>query len=361
MRKYYIDNLRWIVLLILIPYHTAQAWNVWGESNYIFFEANRLISSIIVFTSPFFMPLMFLLAGISTRYALRRRTVKEYLSERVKRLLPPLLFGIAVLVPVMAFLADKFHYSYNGGFFEHYLIFFTKFTDRTGYDGGFSFGQFWFVLYLLIISAVGVGIITLINKIKALSGKHVPLWAVLLFGLPLPLLNDLLSIAGYSFAEFTYLFVIGYYFFADDVIICKLEKSMLIFLSIGFAASVLYVYMFVWSGKDFGILNDISRFVSEWFSTLGLIGLSKKCLDFKGKIQDYMSKRSFLFYTWHFVWVVGFQYLLYSVFGNNTAILFFGTVVLSYIATFICCEICIRVPFLCYITGTKYVPKQKKS
>ena len=36
MRKYYIDNLRWITLLILIPYHTAMAWNVWGELNYIY-------------------------------------------------------------------------------------------------------------------------------------------------------------------------------------------------------------------------------------------------------------------------------------------------------------------------------------
>lgn len=38
MRKHYIDNLRWITLLILIPYHTAMAWNVWGESDYTYFE-----------------------------------------------------------------------------------------------------------------------------------------------------------------------------------------------------------------------------------------------------------------------------------------------------------------------------------
>lgn len=44
-RKHYIDNLRWLILLVLIPYHTAQAWNTWGEPNYIYFERNRLISS----------------------------------------------------------------------------------------------------------------------------------------------------------------------------------------------------------------------------------------------------------------------------------------------------------------------------
>ncbi len=53
MRKHYIDNLRWLILLILIPYHAAQAWNTWGAELY-FFEGNRAISSIIVFFSPYF-------------------------------------------------------------------------------------------------------------------------------------------------------------------------------------------------------------------------------------------------------------------------------------------------------------------
>jgi len=61
MRKHYIDNLRWLMLLVLIPYHAAQAWNTWGEPNYIFFEGNQAIGSIIVFFSPYFMPLLFAL------------------------------------------------------------------------------------------------------------------------------------------------------------------------------------------------------------------------------------------------------------------------------------------------------------
>ena len=59
MRKYYVDNIRWIIILLLVPYHAAMAWNVWGEPNYICFESNKIISSIVVFFSPYFMPLMF--------------------------------------------------------------------------------------------------------------------------------------------------------------------------------------------------------------------------------------------------------------------------------------------------------------
>ena len=110
------------------------------------------------------MPLLFVLAGVSTKFALQKRTTKEYLMERVKRLLVPLLFGTIVIMPIMTYLADKFNYSYSGGLLQHYTIFFTKYTDLIGADGGFSLGQFWFLLYLLTISILGVGIITLLQR-----------------------------------------------------------------------------------------------------------------------------------------------------------------------------------------------------
>lgn len=40
-RKYYIDNLRWACILLLVPFHSAMAWNSWGEGSYIWFHANR--------------------------------------------------------------------------------------------------------------------------------------------------------------------------------------------------------------------------------------------------------------------------------------------------------------------------------
>lgn len=94
--------------------------------------------------------------------------------------------------------------------------------------------------------------------------------------------------------------------------------------------------------------------MSEWFMILALMGIAKGHLNFTGKVSDYMTKRSFLFYTWHFIWVVSFQYLLFELVGNNTIVLFAGTVILSYLATFICTEISIRIPLLCFVTGTKY-------
>lgn len=353
-RKYYIDNLRWLIVLVLIPYHTAQAWNTWGEPNYIYFERNRLISSIIVFFSPYFMPLLFLLAGISTRYALQKRTCKEYIVERAKRLLLPFTFGTIVIMPVMCYLGDKFNYSYDGGFFRHYSVFFTKFTDLTGADGGFSFGQFWFCLYLFVISAIVSGVLALIKYISEKTPKIFPFGVVILLGLPLPLLSEILSIAGKSLAEYTYLFLLGYFVFSNEKTIESTQKCRYQLLGIGFLATFLNVYLFLWCDKEYIFLNTALKFMSEWFMILALMGIAKGHLNFTGKVSDYMSKRSFLFYTWHFIWVVSFQYLLFELVGNNTIVLFAGTVILSYLATFICTEISIRIPLLCFVTGTKY-------
>ena len=164
MRKHYIDNLRWMVILLLIPYHAAMAWNVWGEPNYIYFEGNAVISSIVVFLSPYFMPLMFLLAGISTKFSLQKRTVRQYILERLKKLLVPFASGTIFMMPLMTYLANKFNYGYTGNVFQHYTVFFTRFTDLTGADGGFSVGQFWFILYLFFISLIALGIILLQRK-----------------------------------------------------------------------------------------------------------------------------------------------------------------------------------------------------
>jgi len=307
-----------------------------------------------VFFSPYFMPLLFVLAGISTKYALQKRTCKQYLTERVKRLLIPFLFGTIVLMPIMTYIADKFNYSYSGGFFEHYAIFFTKYTDLIGADGGFSVGQFWFLLYLLIISIVSVGIIALLKKITSISERAIPFWLVFVLGLPLPLLSELLSIGGKSLAEYTYFFMLGYYVFADEEIINKAEKNSWLLFGIGLVATVLNGYLFIWADKEYILLNDIAKYVSEWIMVIALIGLAKRYLNFAGEVSDYMNKRSFLFYTYHFIWVVLFQYILYGIVGNHFVMLFVGTVLLSYSVTFVCCEISIRISVLCFLTGTKY-------
>ncbi len=355
MRKHFIDNLRWMDVFLLIPYHAAQAFNTWGELNYICFVPNKVISSFIVFLSPFFMPLLFLLAGMSSRYALTRRTYGQYLTERIKRLMVPFLFGTLVLCPVLAYIGERTNCGYEGGFFEHYGVFFTKWTDLSGFDGGFGVGQFWFLYFLFVISLVLIGIASLKDHVikKKAFPEHVPFWALCLMVIPLPFLYDLLAIGGKSFAEYTYVFLIGFFVLSSDRTIEEAKKYRVFTFAAGLAAAALNVYLFLWSGRDYGTYNVIVKAFAEWFMILALIGIGKSRLDLENRITAYLSERSFPLFTFHFLWVVLFQYLFSDRFSDHIVLLFLVPIVCAYAATLVCAEVTLRIPILCFLTGTK--------
>ena len=353
MRKHYIDNLRWMVILLLIPYHAAMAWNTWGEPNYIIFEGNRLLSSLIVFFSPFIMPLLFILAGISTKYALIKRSYGEYVIERVKRLIVPLLSGVILIMPVMTFIADRYNCGYDGSFISHYGTFFTKFTDLTGADGGFSLGQFWFLLYLFVISLLALGLIAVQRKAVPRDNVVFPLWYVILLGLPLSFLHDLLSIGGKSLVEFTYLFIVGFYVLSSDAIIEKLRQRRRIFLIIGLVSSLVNIILFIWTDIDkLKSLNTFANFVAEWFMILALLGYGKSTFDMADEKTSYLSYISFPFFSLHYIWLVLFQYLT-AKFSDNTAVLFIIPVIASFIMTFVSCFILLKIPPVRFLLGAK--------
>ena len=65
MRKYYLDNLRSFTILLLFPVHTFMIWNDFGLKFYVWGGDNRIISTLIVLINPWFMPLLFVIAGVS--------------------------------------------------------------------------------------------------------------------------------------------------------------------------------------------------------------------------------------------------------------------------------------------------------
>ncbi len=57
------------------------------------------VTYLLDFISVWHMPLLFLLAGVSTYFALGKRSTGQYVGERFKRLGIPFVFGFLVLIP----------------------------------------------------------------------------------------------------------------------------------------------------------------------------------------------------------------------------------------------------------------------
>lgn len=154
-RKYYLDYLRIISIVLLFPVHTLMVWNDYGQKFYVWGGDNRVLSSLIILINPWFMPIFFVIVGMCARYSLENRTTKQFIVERVKKLFVPLVSGVILLVPFQTFFARKYFYGYKGTIFDNIIYFFTRFTDMSGYDGAFTPEQLWFILFLFLFHLLG--------------------------------------------------------------------------------------------------------------------------------------------------------------------------------------------------------------
>jgi glucan biosynthesis protein C len=152
----YIDNLRNLAVLALILFHTgrlfdSESWHMKDAVNYP--AADLLIG----FFNPWHMPLLFLLAGMSSVYALQRRGVGQFIGERFSRLFVPFVVGVFLAVLPQVYLERISPYVPNRAspidFDGSVFAFVPRFLQMVPYpDGDFSWHHLWFLIYLLIYS-----------------------------------------------------------------------------------------------------------------------------------------------------------------------------------------------------------------
>lgn len=336
-RKYYLDNLRSFMILLLFPYHIFMIYNDWGESFYIH-GASLFITGIFnKFCWFFMMPLLFTIAGMSSRYALQRKDTKTYVKERVHKLLVPLVFGLLLIIPIQSYLGGIF----NSGRAD-YFDYFTRLTDFSGYDGAFTPGQLWFILFLFVIAMGSLpGMLLYKNKGKGTLGEGISLALILSLGL-LPCLGNLLfDIGGKSPTEYLAYFLLGYFFLANETVLVKLDKyrfRLLFLLVLGIGVTTYF--------------NRLLYEAVSWFSVLAILGMGKHYLNFSGKVTAYLSKASFGIYLFHQSWIVivGFFILKFIPYtGVQIPIILISSVVLTWLTY----EAFRRVPVLRWMFGLK--------
>ncbi len=295
-RKNNIDNLRNLTILLLFPVHTFMIWNDFGSRFYIWEGENKILSTFIVLVNPWFMPLLFVIAGISARYALENRTVKEFMKQRFWKLMVPFLAGMVILVPFQTLYARKYFQGYEGGILENWKYFFTHFTDLTGYDGAFTPGHLWFILFLFIISVTALGLFHFIpyKKTGAFVEK-MPVYAVIFLFIPVWLMYYLGNFGGFSLGKNLALYLAGYYVLGNDTIIDKLERNLkwlagLFLLTETVSAAVYYKYSYY---------GDLWVNFTGWVSVLAVLAAGKKFLNKKTGFTEYFNRASYPVYILH--------------------------------------------------------------
>ena len=309
MRKYYIDNVRILCVLLLFPFHSAYIFNNLNERFYINGTPSEVLTAVNLCVYPWWMTGLFVLAGISAMYALKKRSAKQFLIERVKRLLIPLIVAIVIIIPPQTYIADVFHKGYTGGYFEHYKVFFTL-TDFSGYDGHFTPANAWFILFLFIYSIMFLPLLSwYANKKKKINCKSCNLPVLVLLGTLITLSDAILNIGGKSLAQFALCFLFGFFIVGDDNVQNTLEKH----------STLLCILWLI-----FMVLRHVSHMTSLWgtsisyisyygitcFGILGMIGGGKRCLDKELFFTKYLARAEFALFLIHQTLVIAIGYII---------------------------------------------------
>ena len=351
MRKYYIDNIRVFCILLLFPFHTAMIFNNYGEAFYILGKPNFPASLFTVIVYPWWMTLLFVIAGMSSYYALTHRTTGEFVKERVNKLLIPLLVGIVTIVPIQTYIADVFHNGYKGNFFEHYSVFFTKVSDLTGYDGGLTPAHLWFMLYLFIVSMLMVPVMKkYVNRTKKSSFDKMNYIMIFLLFIIVLIFTPILDV-GKSVGEAFACFAIGFFIFSSDAIQERLKKNVWVSGILALVFLGIRVYMWI-CGKGHGLFWDIEHRMYSWSGILFWLGLGKKYFDGSNKRMAYLSKAAFPLYYFHqtILVVLGYFVLKYiDVMWAQYVIICIGT----FLLTLLCYEIFRRNKVTAKLFGIK--------
>lgn len=310
IRKHYIDNLRNLTILLLFPVHTFMIWNDFGSRFYIWQGENKILSTLIVLVNPWFMPILFVLAGMSARYALDKRTNREFMMQRINKLLIPFISGMIILVPFQTLYARKFFDNYDGSLLDNWRYFFTHLTDFSGYDGAFTLGHLWFILFLFIISMITLILFRFVPY-ERISGsvEKMPAFGVLLLFIPVWLMYYLGNFGGFSIGKNLALYLSGYYVLSNDLIMVKLEKNIRWLICLCVVGTIVSVSMYY----KLSYYGDLWVNFIGWISILVLLVAGKRFFNEKTSFTEYFNRASYPIYILHQSILVALAYYVVQV------------------------------------------------
>lgn len=170
-RRHDIDALRFLVFTLLIFFHTALMYLEGSGFHMRSSYTTDLLHMPIVFLNRWRMELVFLISGVSC--AMMTQTARStFLWRRVQRLLLPLLFGMAVIIPIQPYCEGVSNGLVEPGYGQFLLHYFGGYAwpagAFAGWQYGFTWNHLWYLVYLLLYTVVLVLLQPVIDRGRSL-------------------------------------------------------------------------------------------------------------------------------------------------------------------------------------------------
>jgi hypothetical protein len=156
-RRFDLDWIRIGAFMLLILYHVGMLYVPWDYHVKSVHEIPQLVPLMLAL-NPWRLALLFLVAGAATRFMTATRSTGRLFASRSVRLLPPLVFGMLVVVPPQSYFEVVQKHGFTAGFLEFYLRHYLAFGPDFCAAGRCimlpTWNHLWFVVYLWVYTAL---------------------------------------------------------------------------------------------------------------------------------------------------------------------------------------------------------------
>lgn len=337
-RRHELDWLRVLAVFGLIPFHVAIIFTT-SPTDYVKnAQSSPLLATLASFVSFWGIPLLFLVAGASAWFALKSRTPRTYLVERVRRLLLPFVFAVLAIVPIQVYYGrlsnPSFHQSYRE-FYPNYLADFS--IDKLAE----YMGHLWFVPALLLFAAITL---PLFAFLKSPSGRTLVDWlgakstrpgVILAFGLPLGISDMILRSRPFATLVATYVvysdwalfifflifFIYGFLLYADPRFLQAIARHGVPALILGLALWLVaqnLVGAYGRSNYEYSVNFVAAMFLRgfiSWFWVVAIVALALRYLTTGSRTLTYLDDAFYPVYVLHMpvLTIIGFYVVQWPV------------------------------------------------
>ncbi len=301
MRKNYLDNIRWVTVVLVVIYHVIYMYNAEGLEGVVgpISGANVQYWDIYQYVVyPWFMLILFIVAGICSKLYLDNHTEKEFAKSRTTKLLVPSTIGVLVFGFVQGYVNCSLS---NAGKvietvppFVGYLIMAAS-----------GIGVLWFIQMLWLFS-MALLLVRMLDKGRLLElGAKVNatiliLFTVLIFG-SAQILN-MPIICCYRFGIYFVAFFLGYFVFAHDEVMKIVKKWFFLFFAMALILGAAFcISYFGQNYADKPVNRTILYSAYGWFASLSILGGFAKYFNFENGFTKWVSSRSWGLYVFHYL------------------------------------------------------------
>jgi peptidoglycan/LPS O-acetylase OafA/YrhL len=301
MRKYYLDNIRWITIVLVVIYHVIYMFN--GVQPYGVigpFQEVQYQDALQYLLYPWFMLLLFVVSGMSSRYYLEKHTEKEFIRSRTRKLLVPGTIGILVF----GWLQGYYNMLISNAF-ENFDISSIPKPVAFVILALSGIGVLWFVQILWLFSLL----LVLVRKIekdrlyercKKCGIVVLLLLGVLVFGAAQVLNTPMITV--YRFGIYGAAYFIGYFVLSHEEVTDRLSKFWLPVGMIALATGIAYTVLYF--GENYAVepfVNNALACAYGWLATLAVIAFMKVHGNSVNVFTRWMHERSWGLYIFHYL------------------------------------------------------------